>query len=311
MTKIKTGLGLLLLSCLLAAGIQAQQVTSLRLNEVLVVNEDNFVDDYGKRNAWIEIYNSSAGTVNLAGCFLTNDRNTPMMYPVPKGDVLTRIPPRQHALFWADGQASKGTFHVSFTLDAESENYIALYGPDGRTLIDEIVVPAVQQTDISFGRLIDGRGDWAQLPRVTPSTNNLTLDKNEKIDNFKINDSMGLGLTASSMLVVFLGLIFLFLVFKFIGKRAIAASKKRAQASHGGDGTATATVAASTSAEGELSGEVLAAITMALFEFDEAPHDDENTVLTIEKVKRNYSPWSSKIYTLREVPRVTRVSRKK
>lgn len=32
-------------------------------------------------------------------------------------------------------------------------------------------------------------------------------------------------------------------------------------------------------------------------------HDVENTVLTIRKVARTYSPWSSKIYSLRDVPR--------
>ena len=31
-------------------------------------------------------------------------------------------------------------------------------------------------------------------------------------------------------------------------------------------------------------------------------HDDESTILTIKKMKRAYSPWSSKIYNLREVP---------
>ena len=31
-------------------------------------------------------------------------------------------------------------------------------------------------------------------------------------------------------------------------------------------------------------------------------HDVEETVLTITRVKRSYSPWSSKIYTLRETP---------
>ena len=31
-------------------------------------------------------------------------------------------------------------------------------------------------------------------------------------------------------------------------------------------------------------------------------HDVEETVLTITRVKRSYSPWSSKIYTLRENP---------
>ena len=53
---------------------------------------------------------------------------------------------------------------------------------------------------------------------------------------------------------------------------------------------------------GQDSGEVIAAIAMALHDHLDT-HDRENTVLTINKVKRAYSPWSSKIYGLRELPR--------
>ena len=49
-------------------------------------------------------------------------------------------------------------------------------------------------------------------------------------------------------------------------------------------------------------GEVYAAISMALHEMQDEVHDVEETVLTITRVKRSYSPWSSKIYTLRENP---------
>ena len=42
------------------------------------------------------------------------------------------------------------------------------------------------------------------------------------------------------------------------------------------------------------SGEVFAAIAMALHEYQEDAHDIEDTILTINKVKRNYSPWSSR-----------------
>ena len=41
---------LLLLMVLFSFGAQAQLTTSVKINEVLVVNEDNFVDDYGKRH---------------------------------------------------------------------------------------------------------------------------------------------------------------------------------------------------------------------------------------------------------------------
>ncbi len=51
------------------------------------------------------------------------------------------------------------------------------------------------------------------------------------------------------------------------------------------------------------SGEVYAAIAMTLYKMNGEEHDFENTVLTIKNIDRNYSPWSSKIYTLREIPR--------
>lgn len=294
---IRKKIGVILLFVLLVSfGAQAQQVTSMRINEVLVINEDNFVDDYGKRSGWVELYNNSAGTVNIGGCFLTNDKNDPKKYAIPKGDVLTKISPKQHILFWTDGRADKGTFHINFTLDPSKENYIAFYDTDGKTLVDEIIIPAGQRADTSYGRIIDGENEWNILGKATPSTNNLTLDSNERIDNFRENDPVGIGMTITAMCVVFLGLILLYLVFKQIGKASVSASKRRAQKASG-----VTTVATTDSTE--ISGEYLAAIGAALYELDEDVHDIENTVLTIQKVTRTYSPWSSKIYGLRELPK--------
>ena len=52
-----------------------------------------------------------------------------------------------------------------------------------------------------------------------------------------------------------------------------------------------------------ISGEVSAAISTALFLHFQEKHDLENTVLTIKRVQRSYSPWSSKLYGLREYPK--------
>jgi glutaconyl-CoA/methylmalonyl-CoA decarboxylase subunit delta len=50
-----------------------------------------------------------------------------------------------------------------------------------------------------------------------------------------------------------------------------------------------------------LTGEVNAAIAVAIHLYRSELHDHENTVLTIKKVARTYSPWSSKIYGLRNL----------
>ncbi len=295
--------------------LQAQRTTSMKINEVLVINQDNFLDDYGRKNPWIELFNASPGTVNVAGCFLTNDMNTPKMYMIPKGDVLTKVSPRQHLLFWADNMPTHGTFHLNFTLDPDKPNFIALFDSDGRTLIDSITVPAGQLPDRSYGLVEDGwtqqrldeelhlnstysRGNklWIYYDKVTPSTNNVTLDKNEKIENFKENDEDGVGMTITAMAVVFSGLILLYLIFKFVGNTAVKLSRRRAMKASGVSKEQAKGMASQ-------SGEIFAAIAMAIYEVTEDEHDDENTVLTIKNVARNYSPWSSKIYSLRELPK--------
>jgi Na+-transporting methylmalonyl-CoA/oxaloacetate decarboxylase gamma subunit len=313
MMKYKIIAGLLF-ACTLS-GVQAQQTAFLKINEVLVINKDNFLDDYGKKFPWIEIYNASPGTVDIAGCFLTNDINNPRKYPIPKGDVLTKIKPRQHVLFWADDMPTRGTFHLSFTLDSIRPNFIALFDSDGHTLIDSITVPDGQRPDISYGLIEDGwtqkrlaeelrlnstyqekNGNelWIYFEKVTPSSNNKILDTNEKIEKFKDNDQIGIGMTITAMAVVFIGLILLFLFFKLIGNIAVSLSNKRAMKASG---------ISKEEAKGitQTSGDIYAAIAMAIYEATEL-HDEENTILTIKNTARTYSPWSSKIYTLRETP---------
>lgn len=304
MNKRRLGIFIALLA-VVCLSTWAQSPKSFRINEVMIVNENNFVDDYGMRSAWIEIYNTSYASVDLKGCYLTNDKNNPTKYPIPKGDVLTLIKPRQHALFWADGQPSKGTFHLAFTLDPTKENYIALYDSNGKTLIDEITIPAgVLATDQSYAREADGHATWVVKGEggkgyVTPSTNNQTNDKNDKIENFKKHDSVGLGMALTAMTVVFSGLLLLFLLFKFVGNTAVSMSKRNAMKAHG----ITDKEEAKEKNLGKRSGEEFAAISMAMHEFQNDAHDFEDMIITINKVKRTYSPWSSKIYTLRDIPK--------
>jgi len=47
-----------------------------------------------------------------------------------------------------------------------------------------------------------------------------------------------------------------------------------------------------------ITGEVGAAISTALYLYFSELHDDEKTVLTIRKISKRYSPWSSKIYNV-------------
>ena len=303
MNKKRIGIFITLVA-VVCLGLNAQRATSLKINEVLVTNEQNYQDDYGLHNAWIEIFNTSFASVNIEGCYLTNDKDNPTKYPIPKGDILTQIKPRQHTLFWADGMPNRGTFHVNFTLDPNKENYIALYDSNGKTLIDEVTIPAGILADQSYARQEDGSANWVikgggEHSYVTPSTNNMTQDKNEKIENFKKHDADGFGMAIIAMSVVFIGLILLYVSFKIVGNIAVKLGKKNAMKAIG----ITDKAEAKEKNLGSHSGEEAAAIAMALHEFMNDAHDVEDMILTINKVKRTYSPWSSKIYTLRQTPK--------
>lgn len=296
-------LGIFLFAAFMVSSVWAQGRKGLRINEVLVTNENNYQDDYGCQSAWIEIFNTTFGTVDVRSCYLTNDKNNPKKYPIPKGDVLTEMPPRQHVLFWADGKPNRGTFHVNFTLDPDKDNWIGLYDSNGRDLIDSVTVPAGIPTDHSYARYEDGVGYWVikggneQSGYVTPSTNNITLDKNVKIDMFTEHDPFGVGMAIMAMAIVFAGLLLLYLLFRLIGQISVLIKKRNAMRVHG----ISDKEEAKEKGFGREAGEVYAAIAMALYQHLEA-HDVEDTILTINKVKRAYSPWNSKIYSLREIP---------
>ncbi|MDE6371799.1 MAG: lamin tail domain-containing protein, partial [Duncaniella sp.] len=112
--------------------IQAQGRRGLRINEVMIQNDStSVVDDFGQYTAWVELFNSTFGPLEISSVFLTNDPDDHKKYPVPLGDVNTEIPTRQHVLFWADGQPNKGTFPTTFTFTHGEDNYIAIYDSEG------------------------------------------------------------------------------------------------------------------------------------------------------------------------------------
>lgn len=291
--------------------ISAQGRRGLRINEVMIANDStSVVDDYGRYSAWVELYNSTFGPLEISSVFLTNDAEQPTLYPVPLGDVNTEIPTRQHVLFWIDGQHDKGTFHTNFVFTPGQDNYVAIYDADGKTLIDEIVIPGSLKPGQTYARKKDGEGgtgnpeawevrDGSAEKYITPSSNNIIKSTNSKVDMFAEQDARGGGMAVMAMCIVFTALLVLAVCFNIINKIGASIStrrKEKALAESHPD---------SVSGEGRPesdSGEVIAAIAMALHDHLDA-HDRENTVLTINKVRRAYSPWSSKIYSLRELPR--------
>lgn len=296
---------LIITAVIVAAAVSvsfAQNRKALRINEVMVQNETSIVDDYGERHGWIELFNSNFSPLEISSIYLTNDSTAPKKYPVPLGDVNTNVAKRQHVVFFADGQPDKGTFHTNFVLEPGVDNWIGIYDADGITLIDSVTVAASLMPDNTLARSIDGKGEWmvrdGGKAYITPSGANVIRDTNHKIQDFAERDGHGFGMTVMAMCIVFSSLLVLCLCFYGIGKIGSTVSRLNKMRAHGVEKHSVDKASVTHD-----SGEEIAAIVMALHEHLDA-HDTENTILTIDKVKRAYSPWSSKIYGLREIPGV-------
>lgn len=130
------------------------------------------------------------------------------------------------------------------------------------------------------------------LQQITKDTSTATIHKNS--DLFLKIDPWGIGMTVIGYVVVFLALLFLYITFSNLTK-LLNINVRRILRRDGKSDAATE--------ELSISGEVSAAIDMALHLYYSEIHDYEDTVLTINKISRIYSPWSSKIYGLRQNPR--------
>ncbi|MDE7411103.1 MAG: OadG family protein [Paramuribaculum sp.] len=306
MKKKLTLLLVAVMACMTIASAQGRR--GLRINEIMVQNDSNFVDDYGQRSAWVELFNSTFAPLEISSIYITNDKEKKTKYPVPLGDVNTKMPKRQHVLFWADSDSTRGTFHMNFTLEPGVDNWIGIYDADGLTLIDEVLVPASLLPNQSYARVYDGVDGENGEPTweirdnvtkpVTPSSNNQIRSQNTKVATFSKEDKNGFAMTIMAMGIVFSALLMLsicFYIISKIGAKSLRDKKAKAQ------GTQVKGLPKSERPNHD-TGEEIAAIVMALHEHLNV-HDSENTILTINKVKRAYSPWSSKIYGLREIPR--------
>lgn len=276
--------------------VKAQSIMDLRINEILVENDSNYEDDFGSRSSWIEIFNSANNYVNIGGCYLTNDIKNPKKYFIPKGDPITKIAPKSYLVFWADNLTTRGTLHLNF--DLHETNFLALFSSDGRTLIDSFSY-GPQTSDITYGRIENGGKQIGILSKTTPNSSNETIIKESSSEKFKKLDPWGIGMTVIAMTVVYLALILLYLTFKNLGKAYVRAENKKSEK----ENTKVENVKKDSLNENTASGEDYAAIAMAMYLYNNELHDQENTILTINKVSRNYSPWSSKIHGLRINPR--------
>jgi len=140
------------------------------INEVLAVNATGLKDPQGEFEDWIEIYNPSDRSVDLAGFSLTDDLSEPTKWSFPVNpSTSTTIDPKGFLLVWADGDTAASDLHTGFSLDSEGEEVWLL---DANGVVVDALPFGPQTADLSFGRRPDGGPDLRYLAYPTPRAGN-------------------------------------------------------------------------------------------------------------------------------------------
>ena len=308
------GFRLLLSGMMLASAstVMAQGAKNIRLNEVLTNNTSSILDEFGQREAWIELENTSFTTYNIRGMYLTTDRSVldpqmsvperiKRMSVIPSGDPRTQIGGRQHLLFYCNSNPAQGKLHLSLQVPVSEPFWIGFYNGNATELIDSVTVPALA-ADQSYAR---HGNTWKIMAsqNVTPKTENFIQTDETKDAYLKRNDPHGFGITLLAMGIVFFCLAVLFLFFwlfgllmahldtakKVVNTQPIKPITKTVEVTHD-IAHATGNILQDGLKTKGIDKEVyIAVISMALKQYQDDVHDVESGVITIKPQKTGWA----------------------
>ena len=298
--------------------MMAQGARNIRINEVLTNNTASIQDEYGNREAWIELENTSFTTYNVRGMYFTTDRSVldpdmsvperiKRMRVIPNGDVRTQIGGRQHLVFFCNSNPAQGKLHLSLNVPTSEPLWIGFYNGNATELIDSVSVPALA-ADQSYAR--HGNA-WSvkSAQNVTPGIENFIKTDETKDAYLKREDPHGFGITLLAMGIVFFCLAVLFLFFWIFGlimrnletARKVAHSQpikpitKTVEVTHDIAHTTGNILQDGLEKKGIDKEVYIAVISMALKQYQDDVHDVESGVITIKSKDTGWSDESSQM----------------
>ncbi len=170
-----------------AEELVANLASPIKVNEVGASNAV-FINDFFKKNDWIELYNTTDTDLDAAGLYVSDDLDNPLKYQIPTGTINTIIPAHGHLIVWADKLEPSTQLHASFklgnndgervvlTASDEFENNNTAYfaeHPDMRGYVDCLTY-SQHKGDESVGRYPDGGHSLYRLTRPTIAWSNYT-----------------------------------------------------------------------------------------------------------------------------------------
>ena len=216
-----------------------QGARNIVISEVMTSNTQSIEDEFGRREAWVELANTSFSTYNVRGMYLTTNpkvldkslsapQRISMMSVIPNGDDRTSLGARHYLMLFCNSNPAQGKLHLSLPVDSTGAVFLALYNANGVELIDSVTVP-VLGADESYAR-IDGQWTVCGVGDATPGHDNKVQSNaaKGKIEQFKDRDPHGFAMAIMAMGIVFLCLALLWIFFTIFGMvmRHIDTAKK-------------------------------------------------------------------------------------
>lgn len=147
-------------------------LAAIVMNEFLAHTDPPYQDS-------IELYNAGTGTVDISGCYLTDNPDQPTRFRIPNG---TTLAPRACRSF--------SDTNVNITLKLAGGR-IYLINPEATIVLDSIAYEA-QERHVSMGRCPNGSALWNQLAAMSlGSTNGPATNRGVVINEIMFNPITG------------------------------------------------------------------------------------------------------------------------
>jgi len=141
------------------------------INEVSAGNSVN-VNEYFKKDDWVELYNTTSEDIDLEGMFMTDNSLLPQKYKITAAGTKasTIIPAHGYKIVWCSKRDSQNELHANFKLNNEDGKMVRIAAADG-SWADSLFYCA-HNGDQSVGRYPDGSADIYLMTSTTISRTN-------------------------------------------------------------------------------------------------------------------------------------------
>ena len=136
-------------------------------------------NDYGKRNDWIELYNTTDHDIDLDGMYLTDDLTNLQKYQITSNvlEASTIIPAHGYRIVWADKVDPLRQLHASFKLANGNDESVTITSAD--LTWSNTLTYTTMNGDESVGRYPDGGKRTYRMTRPTIDAKNTLTSYSE------------------------------------------------------------------------------------------------------------------------------------